>query len=213
MKKIISFSLWGDTPMYTVGAIRNADLALTIYPDWICRFYVGSSTPEDIIKQLESRSNCEVIRMKEAGDWTGMFWRFYAADGDDIVISRDADSRLNLREKAAVEEWLSSDKDFHIMRDHPYHGTEILGGMWGARNGILKGLIPVINSYFKGNYWQVDQDFLRDKVYPLVYNNAITHDEFFIKKPFPTRRADKDFVGMAYNEFDQVLHPHHKELL
>ena len=211
MKKIISFSLWGNAPMYTIGAIRNADLALSIYPDWVCRFYVGTSTPEEIIKQLESKSNSEIIRMKEAGDWTGMFWRFYAADGDDIVISRDTDSRLNLREKAAVDEWLFSDKDFHIMRDHPYHNTEILGGMWGARNGILKGLI--INSFVKGNYWQIDQNFLRDKVYPIVYNNTMTHDEFFVKKPFPTKRIEKEFVGMAFDENNLPLHPQHMDLI
>jgi len=34
MKKIISFSLWGDNPVYTQGAIRNAELAKEIYPDW-----------------------------------------------------------------------------------------------------------------------------------------------------------------------------------
>jgi len=34
-KKIISFSLWGDKPMYTIGAIKNAKLAEEIYPGWI----------------------------------------------------------------------------------------------------------------------------------------------------------------------------------
>ena len=27
MNKVISFSLWGDNPIYNVGAIRNAELA------------------------------------------------------------------------------------------------------------------------------------------------------------------------------------------
>ena len=48
MKKIISFCLWGDNPKYTIGAIENAKLAKTIYPDWTCRFYVGTSTPDEI---------------------------------------------------------------------------------------------------------------------------------------------------------------------
>ena len=37
--KLITFSLWGQDPKYLVGAIRNAELASEIYPDWICRFY------------------------------------------------------------------------------------------------------------------------------------------------------------------------------
>ena len=51
----------------------------------------------------------------------------------DIYISRDLDSRINSREAAAVEEWLKSDRDFHFMRDHPLHGTTILGGAWGTK--------------------------------------------------------------------------------
>jgi hypothetical protein len=32
--KYISFSLWGDKPIYNVGAIKNAELWKNIYPDW-----------------------------------------------------------------------------------------------------------------------------------------------------------------------------------
>ena len=34
MNKVINFSLWGDDPFYTIGAVENAKLALDIYPDW-----------------------------------------------------------------------------------------------------------------------------------------------------------------------------------
>jgi len=54
MKKIISYSLWGDNPMYTIGAIRNAELTPIVYPGWISRFYCGESVPTDIIKTLKS---------------------------------------------------------------------------------------------------------------------------------------------------------------
>ena len=99
MKKIISFSLWGDNPVYTQGAIRNAELAKEIYPDWVCRYYIGKSTPNDIVVKLQNFDNTEVIVMENDGDWTGMFWRFYPASEDDVdvMISRDCDSRLNAR--------------------------------------------------------------------------------------------------------------------
>ena len=129
MKKIISFSLWGDNPKYTIGAIKNVELSKTIYPDWICRFYCGKSVPSDIIEKLKSYDNVEVIEMDEDGNWSGMFWRFYACEDADVMITRDTDSRLSFREKFAVDEWLNSDKDFHIMRDHPYHNVLILGGI------------------------------------------------------------------------------------
>ena len=155
MKKIISFSLWGDNPTYTQGAIRNAELAKEIYPDWVCRYYIGRSTPQQTIDTLSSFDNTEVIVMDVDGDWTGMFWRFYPAGEQDVdvVIIRDCDSRLNNREKEAVNEWLNSDKGFHIMRDHPYHKTEILGGMWGSKKGVTPNIKQQIESYIKGDFW------------------------------------------------------------
>jgi hypothetical protein len=136
-KKIISFSLWGNEPMYTIGAIKNAELAKTTYPDWICRFYLGDDVSEDIVSRLQSFDNTEVIIMPhKENDWQGMFWRFYAVNTEedvDYVIFRDADSRLNLREYEAVTEWINSGKYFHIMRDHPYHTEAIMGGMWGCK--------------------------------------------------------------------------------
>ena len=65
MKKIISFSLWGCQPKYTIGALCNAEIAKIIYPGWICRFYCGESTPPHIVNQLKSYDNTEVIMMKE----------------------------------------------------------------------------------------------------------------------------------------------------
>jgi hypothetical protein len=133
-----------------------------------------------------------------------MFWRFYACEDSDVMISRDTDSRLSLREKIAVDEWLKSDKNFHIMRDHPYHKTEILGGMWGCRNGILKNIKKLIDDYNKGDFWQVDQNFLREKIYPLVVNQSIIHDSYLKyntdSKKFPTERINKEFVGDVFDE-------------
>lgn len=207
IKKIISFSLWGGNPKYTQGAIENIICAQRFYPGWICRFYVSSDVPNDILSQLVCEGT-EVIRMDGAG-WNGMFWRFLAADGDDVVISRDTDSRLGMREATAVEEWLQGDKDFHIMRDHPYHKTEILGGMWGARNGVLKGISSKIEKWPFGHLdgkYQVDQEFLKQIIYPEVKDLACVHDEFFEKIPFPKNappRTPSDFVGQVYNEFNQ----------
>ena len=82
MKKLICFSLWGDNPVYTFGAIKNATLAKKHYPGWICRYYIADCVPEDIITMLEIMDNVEIIKMGK-GDWTAMFWRFYPASHDD----------------------------------------------------------------------------------------------------------------------------------
>ena len=215
MKKVISFSLWGDNPKYCVGAVKNVELAQEYYPDWVCRFHIGSSTPIEYVEQINNFANSEVVFRGEPGDWTGMFWRFLDASdiSVDVMISRDTDSRLNLREAAAVEEWLKSDKKFHIMRDHPYHRTEIMGGMWGVRSHFLGDMKHLINKYVKGDFWQVDQNFLKEVVYPIVKNNALVHDEYFEKKRFPLKRENKFFVGQAFNADDTPFEPKHMDLV
>lgn len=205
--KVISYSLWGDNPIYTIGAIRNAEIAREIYPGWECWYYVGTSVPRYITRRLEMMDNVKVFNMKISGDWTGMFWRFYPASNSevDVMLSRDTDSRLSYREADAVDNWLQGNKLFHIMRDHAHHGVEILGGMWGSRGNILINMESLIKKYKKGNFWQVDQDFLKKIIYPMVKDNTCVHDEYFDKKPFPTPRKGNEFVGQSYDNKDREI--------
>ena len=141
MKNVVAYSLWGDQPMYFVGALRNIELVNKFYPGFISRFYIDKNCRNDLIDTIKG-DNVEVILVDPKGSFDGMFWRFWAAEDPDVDIfmSRDCDSRISEREVAAVNEWLKSDKDFHIMRDHPYHTVPILGGMWGCRNGLLRNV-------------------------------------------------------------------------
>lgn len=204
--KVISFSLWGNDPKYTVGAIRNGELAPKIYPGWTCRFHIGDGVPEEITSELLKLG--EVVRHRGC-DWGGMFWRFLDAGKYDAFISRDTDSRLGLREKAAVDEWIKSGKDYHIMRDHPAHAFKILGGMWGCRAGNLGDIEDLINSYHdKREYYQVDQNFLKEVVWGRAKDNSLVHDPIFEKKPFPTKRVGFEFVGEVYDENESLNKSH-----
>ena len=40
--------------------------------------------------------------------------------------------------------------------------------MWGVRGTILNGINDLIDEYVKGDFWQVDQNFLREKIWPLI---------------------------------------------
>lgn len=224
MTKIISFSLWGDDPKYCRGAIENFKLALDLYPGWISRFYVGESTPFEVVAELSDLADAwnkkqdkflgtllQIVPMEEAGDWRSMFWRFNPAfeAGVDVMISRDCDSRLSLREKAAVDVWLErSDKGFHCMRDHPYHTVPILGGMWGVKVGAVPAFGQLMKRWPKEDRLQTDQEFLTQKIWPLVANDTLCHDEFFTHlwggQPFPTPRRGVEFVGASFDENGQM---------
>ena len=45
---------------------------------------------------------------------------------------------------------------------------------------VLNNMVEMMESYEQGDFWQVDQNFLRDHIYPLVYSNCMVHDEFFV---------------------------------
>lgn len=207
----LSFSLWGNNPKYTTGAIRNARLSSTWYRGWQCRFYCDTDTvPQSVIDELSSFPNAVVLGMSASAEphWS-MFWRFYAAEDPtiDCVVFRDADSRITQREAMAVQEWIVSGKGYHAMRDHPQHGTPLCGGMWGVRGGKLKNIRSMIDDYYakgltKTALFGIDQDFLTHSVWPIAHEDVVEHDEFFIHKPFPLPRDPKHFVGQVYDEND-----------
>ncbi len=208
MKKVISYSLWGSDPKYTIGAIRNAEIASSIYPDWVCRFYVNN-IPEDILLNLRSL-NVEIKQETDIPDWRGMFWRFKSSYDKDVDVSifRDCDSRLGDREKSAVDEWLQSNKNFHIMRDHPFHQYPILGGMWGYKKNNKYNMENLFKEFIPTDNYGTDYTFFQQILYPIIGDDKLVHDEFFEKKPFPTQRIEKEFVGEVFDEKD-IRHPDH----
>lgn len=210
--KYISFSLWGDKPIYNVGALKNAQLCKTIYPDWKMIVYYDNTVPNKTISELENL-NVQVVDMTGKNIY-GEFWRFFAVDLPDCeyVIFRDADSRISKREKLAVDEWISSGKSLHVMRDHPCHkiphGNDemgILAGMWGIKSNIIPLCEWIENHPLKSKkeYGQ-DQAFLK-KVYNHLKNDMITHDEFFEGIPFPIKRDNGRFIGERINENEQPV--------
>jgi hypothetical protein len=206
--KVVSFSLWGSNPKYCVGAVKNAELLSKVYPGWEGWFYCGTDVPQHIIRQLEEL-NARIIMVNEPNDWAASLWRFKAISDSkvDVMISRDADSRINKREAEAVEEWMQSNKMFHIMRDHPAHAIEIMAGMWGVKAPLLRNMNKLIDDYTRmGDFWQVDQNFLKEIVYPIVKDHSMVHDPFFERKPFPSSRNDYEFVGDVFDHEDR-RHP------
>lgn len=180
MYKIISFSLWGDDTSYMNGCIENIRLAAEIYPGWTTRFYCDSKVPREFLDKLQSMGAEVVVMNTIESPWEGLFWRFLpVSESDvDIFISRDIDSRLNVREKAAVDEWLESPKLLHCMRDHIEHNVPILGGMWGAKRGLLNDIAAKISVWGKFNYKGSDQDFLKEHVWEPYIKYALVHDRF-----------------------------------
>lgn len=149
-------------------------MAQEIYPDWICRFYIHkNSVPSWVVDELKNEPNVEISYYESDVGWGGMLHRFYPATEDDvsIMISRDTDSRLSVREKVCVDDWLNrSTKKVHTIRDACVHQSQMMGGLWGVRDGYLKWIKPhldrMLDSLKDGSGRKgLDQEFLNSKVY------------------------------------------------
>ena len=206
--KCISFSLWGDAPKYTVGAIENARLCNTYYPEWLVKFIVAPNVPRHVVRSLQQFDNTRLDLCNDAPGSLYYFKRFEAADDPNFsaTIFRDTDSRPSHREVEAVNEWLSSKKSYHIMRDHPHHDFPILGGMWGAKNQQKNVSIGNLMKHFindsKSLDYGSDQHFLGAFVYPIACLDAMIHDEFFQGRKFPSPRNGLQFVGQIFDEHE-----------
>lgn len=145
----------------------------------------------------------------------GMFWRFLVYDDKEVerFIVRDTDSRLNVREKKAVDDWVGSDLSLHIIRDHPQHGVLILGGTWGLKNDFKFNMKEKIDEYLKDKKFFTygdDQRFLI-KLHKQYLNSMICHDDFFDypnNRPFPIERNNYEFVGQVFDENDKTVEEH-----
>ncbi len=188
---IIAFSLWGDDAKYLDGAQENARLGPRIYPGWTCRFYCDDTVPQKVREQLIA-ADAEVVMMKRVNPFDGLFWRFVPINDGRTrhFLIRDADSIINLREQAAVTEWLQSGKAFHIMRDWWTHTEVILAGMWGGVGGVLPPLQTLLKGFKPTSLanWHLDQWFLRSQAWPTVRQSCLIHDsrfKAFGSKDFP----------------------------
>lgn len=182
--RIISFSVFqlnGQLkPKYLRGLLFNVLLALRIYPGWKVRVYTHRGAIEHSVLNLllSMQPSVELVWMmaNPQQPYDGMFWRFLPADDPSVeyFIVRDLDARLSWRERTAVDEWIASGQNLHILRDHFSHDQFIiLGGLWGLRAGTLPSSIAsLMAEYTHRSRYGHDQNFLRDRIWPLQLHSA-----------------------------------------
>ena len=188
-KNVIAFSLFGDNERYLRMAKENMKALPFVYPGWSCRFYVDGSVPQDNISELVSMGASVVVQRKphDRNTMSGLFWRFEIASDPkvDFFLVRDADSVINIREKVAVDQWISGEKNFHVIRDFYTHSELMLAGLWGGVGGRISNISDEIQQFHRlpgGNVLgsaNLDQAFLRSQVWPAVKQEVCIHDSVF----------------------------------
>ena len=208
-KKVISFSLYGKQPKYTMGAVANARHARRAYPGWVCRFYVADDVPKGIVSRLHAHG-AEVVNMGQHFGHEAMFWRFFAAfePENEIVIFRDSDSRFTKCELVMVNDWLASDKKFHVMRWDYSQDVSVMGGLWGLRGHISELREPVKKCLESKNFWLrgADERFLNKNLTPKMKGKVYVNELYSLK----SRRC---FIGETIHPFPSFAYTHRGKYL
>lgn len=214
MKKVFSFSLYGSAEKYWHGMYKNIELIHQQFPEWFIYIWIGEGVPEDVILQLSDSKNVQLISTNESGH-INMSYRFFSIDYPEVEIMcvRDADSRITARDAACIEDFVNSDKLFHIIRDHPNHHHCIMGGIWGVKKQFMNVNLQLVFKQWKQRnsateFWN-DMDFLRSTFYPHCIPHSMIHDELQQLEPqeyhtpfrIPLDNQKQHFIGQVY-EFD-----------
>jgi hypothetical protein len=202
---IICFSLFGTDPKYRRGMMQNVHALERVYPGWGLLIYCDRINYDAMMQESLGDTVEVVLQHEHSQGMEGMAWRLLAAlkPGVQALLFRDSDSLFTTREAEAVNDWLQSRYDTHIIRDHPYHQSPVMGGTLGVKGAALKFLGSLVrdrlHSHRRTEYGD-DQVFLSQEFYPKVRANALVHTNcvrYFPERtqPLPADRPGETFVG------------------
>ena len=178
--KAFSFCLYGQKNKYCRGLLVNLELIHIHYPDFHVFVALGNDVPENIVQQIKEHSQVHL----EEYDFTGARltnYRFFPIDNPEVEVCfvRDADSRINARDRWCIDQFLVSAKKFHIIRDQYLHKTRIPGGLWGCKSGLLTEKVSALYEEYSVNNdvdkYGNNQDFLQIMIYPRIKHDVLLH--------------------------------------
>jgi tetratricopeptide (TPR) repeat protein len=184
-KNVISFSLWGNAPFYSYGAMINLVLSRTIYPGWTCRFYVDATVPRPCVDFLRD-NGADVRNIEDEYPGVGLFQRFLVMNDPAVgrFLVRDCDARLSVAEADLVRQWIDSDYPFHAVRDHVMHNELMIGCTWAGRTDCGIDIVALMRHYFgftngpTAKYGH-DQRMLGLMLWPLIRSRCLVHDKYY----------------------------------
>ena len=134
-KNIFSFCLYGHQKKYCEGLLENIQIIEKDFPDFEIWIYLGLDVPQEYINKYRKFNKIKVINVSDSLKCS----RFFAIDNEEcnIMICRDADSRIHSRDIWCIKEFINSTKKCHIIRDHYWHKDKISAGMWAVKCGLI----------------------------------------------------------------------------
>jgi hypothetical protein len=191
--KVFSFCLYGTTQYYYTGLLENIRIIQEFYPDFSIYVYLGECDPNWTFPD-----GIHIVRTGKAGP-INMLYRFKALEFADIGFTRDTDSRITERDRWCIQAFLDSNYKYHIIRDHIWHRSKIMGGLFGWKEHRI--------FEFDENYpsaYGYDESVLSQLLYPLIRDTTLVHTNIIgyihehTERIQHTPTDNRDFVGNVY---------------
>ena len=166
--KVFSFCIYGIENNYYNGLIENIQIIKQYFPDFKIYIYKGICDPSWTFDE-----SCKIIETNRSGA-INMLYRYLPVTFADIGFVRDADSRITKRDRWCIKEFLNSSKKYHIIRDHFYHKSPIMGGIFGWKQPIK---FPI--DVEKDVGYAYDMAYIEKHLYPFVKSDTIVHSNIY----------------------------------
>lgn len=231
-KVVFSFCIYGTNKKYCQGLVENLKIIKHHYPNYYTYIYFYHDVPDSYLTLYKSFPNV-TLRKTDHFTHPNMVERFFVLDEDpsvDIMIVRDADSRIHARDRFCIDKFIESDFSCHTIRDHHLHHSPILGGLWGLKRNALVGIDmrglyreykESVKVHSPESQYGHDMYFLRFCIYPKILDSFIVFtfaayqriDEKEFLVLLPSDIPDGNFCGQVLdydengNEVQQYTFP------
>jgi len=158
---------------------ENIQLIHKHFPAWFIFIYLGADVDPRYVDILRTAPRV-ILRFTGKTGAANMIDRFLAIDEPnvDLMMVRDADSRVHWKDRWAIKSFLKSPFRAHTIRDNPGHTTAIMGGLWGIRKEAGLVIKDEYASFLKNPIDMGvghDQSFLSVQIYPKIRNTLLVH--------------------------------------
>jgi hypothetical protein len=191
--KVFSFCLYGTASYYYTGLLENIERIQQYYPDFSIVVYLGDCDPSWVLPDAVT-----VIKTGKAGP-INMLFRYKALADAEIGFVRDCDSRITERDRWCIDTFLRSSYSYHIIRDHVWHRSKIMGGLFGWKECRV---VDFDETHPSG--YGYDEGILSQQLYPLICDRTLVHTNINGFLGEHTERIEiphanlADFVGNVY---------------
>jgi hypothetical protein len=207
-RRVFSYCVFGNQKKYCLGMVKNLEQIRNLFPGYKVVIYLGNDVPQEYIDQYKTFHNVTLVNHNFTGGRLTAYRYFVLNELFDVVFVRDADSRFGHRDIWCITHFLNSEFKIFTIRDHKYHGKELMAGLTGFKNFS----IPLIKSNYDTfisnrkdiDYYQNDQDFIEQYIFQQYKHETIAYSAFFnfgekltLQIPLPIK-SNEDFCGNVY---------------